>query len=137
VLREQALLNRCGWAGCTQPPLGNAVLCSEHVAAVIEEPLGNFRPFLEMLSFMLNVTLAGNALYHTIHTAVHSGMVTPLLGHDLMRSATASRSGDKVEMTVEKLLASIRPSDQGEFMMHLKRQLLVPERRAARREASG
>jgi hypothetical protein len=137
VIDEQALHHRCGWAGCRQPPLGNAVLCGEHVAAVIEEPLGNFRPFLEMLPFMLNVTIAGNALYHTVHTAVHTGMVNPHLGHDLMRAATASRSGNNVETTIERLLASIRPSDQGEFMMHLKRQLLVPERRSARREAGG
>ena len=128
---------RCGWAGCTEPPLGNAVLCHGHAAALIEEPLGNFREFLEMLPFMLNVTIAGNALYHTIHTAVHTGMLSPLHGHDLMRAATASRYGDKVEATVEKLVASIRPRDQGEFMMHLKRQLLVPERRGARREADG
>jgi hypothetical protein len=127
-------VNRCGWAGCTEPPLRNAVLCTPHAAALIEEPLGNFRPFLEMLPFTMRVTVAGNALYHTVHTAVHIGMFNPYLGHDLMRAAGASRFGDGIEATVEKLLNSIRPSEQGEFMMHLKRQLLVPERRSARRE---
>ena len=126
--------NKCGWAGCTQPPLTTAVLCGAHAAAIIAEPLGNFVPFLEMLPFMLNMSIAGNALYHAVNTAVHIGMFNRYLGHDLMRAASASRDGTGVEETIGKLMASIRPSDQGEFIMHLKRQLLVPERRSARRE---
>lgn len=128
--------NRCGWAGCTQPPLTAAVLCGAHAAAIIAEPLGNFAPFLEMLPFMLNVSITGNALYHAVNTAVHIGMFNRYLGHDLMRAATASRDGTGVEATIAKLAKSVKPSDQGEFMMHLKRQLLVPERRSVRRETA-
>ncbi|MBV8776421.1 MAG: hypothetical protein JO258_04415 [Alphaproteobacteria bacterium] len=131
---EETFVNKCGWAGCSEAPLLNGALCAGHACGLIEAPLRDFRAFLEMLPFTMRVTVAGSALYHTVHTAVHLGLFTPLLGHDLIRAATASRNGDGVENTVEKLLASVRPNDQGEFMMHLKRQLLVPERRAARRE---
>jgi hypothetical protein len=134
VAAEDRLFGKCGWAGCTQPPLASAVLCNAHVAGIIEEPLSNFASFLQMLPFMMNVTIAGNALYHAVHTAVQIGLFNRYLGHDLMRAAGASRGGDGVEATIEKLVASIPASDQGEFMMHLKRQLLVPERRSARRE---
>ena len=131
---EDRLFEKCGWAGCTRPPLASAVLCDAHAAAIIEEPLSDFPAFLQMLPFMLNVAIAGNALYHAVHTAVHIGMFNRYLGHDLMRAATASRWGNEVEATIEKLVASIPTADQGEFMMHLKRQLLVPERRSVRRE---
>ena len=137
--REEILvnLNKCAWAGCTQPSLALGALCGSHAAALIEEPLNNFESFLAMLPFMLNVTIAGRALYHTVHTAVHIGMFNRYLGHDLMRAVGASRDGSGIEATVEKLVKSIPVTDQGEFLMHLKRQLLVPERRLARRETAG
>jgi hypothetical protein len=53
-----------------------------------------------------------------------------------MRAATASRQGNGLETTIEKLTTMIGGREQGELMMHLKRQLIVPERRAARRETS-
>ena len=133
VAEERSSL-RCAWAGCGEPPLSAAVLCGVHAAAVIAEPLSNFVSFLEMLPFTMNISIAGNALYHAVHTAVHIGMFNRYLGHDLMRVAAASRDGTGVETTIAKMVTSIRPSDQGEFIMHLKRQLLVPERRSVRRE---
>ena len=78
--------------------------------------------------------MAGNALYHAVHTAVHVGMFDRAVRHDLMRAATASRGGDGISATIGKLTLSVSPREQGEFMMHLKRQLVVPERRSARRE---
>ena len=134
MAREEILFSKCAWAGCAEPPLALGVLCGSHAAALIEEPLGNFESFLALLPFVLNVTIAGSALYHTVHTTVHIGLFNRYLGHDLMRAAGASRDGRGIEATVEKLVKSIPASDRGEFLMHLKRQLLVPERRLARRE---
>ena len=135
VAGEQELPStQCGWAGCTARRLDYGVVCDAHAVALIQEPLGNFSSFLEMLPFMLNVTIAGRALYHAVDTAVHLGLISAYLGLELMRLATASRNGAGVEMTIARLVTSIRPRDQGEFLMHLKRQLLVPERRGARRD---
>jgi hypothetical protein len=137
VAEQDAIYDhRCGWAGCTHPPLAGSALCGEHVAAIIEEPLSNFTSFLQMLPFTMKVQIAGSALYHAVHAAVHIGLFNRYLGHELMRAVGASRDGNGVETTIEKLLTSIRPNDQGEFLMHLKRQLVVPERRSARREVA-
>jgi hypothetical protein len=131
---ERSILSRCSWGQCSEIELEGSSFCGSHVAEIVREPLDNFMTFLERLPHVVNAETACNALYHAVHAAVHIGMFNRYVGHDLMRAAGASRDGNGVAAIVEKLKATIDAREQGEFMMHLKRQLVVPERRSARRE---
>ena len=133
---EKLLLTTCRWGGCSGLPLRGSPFCEAHVAEIISEPSGNFMPFLRNLPAAVGAAIAGDALYHAIHAAVHIGMFNRHLRHDLIRATSASRDGNGIEATTEKLVAAIGPPEQGEFLMHLKRQLVVPERRFVRREAT-
>lgn len=135
-IAEKSLFNTCRWAGCSATPLEGSPFCEAHVAEIVNEPLSNFAAFLRNLPVAVGAEIAGDALYHAIHAAVHIGMFNRYLGHDLIRAANASRAGGGIETTIDRLAAAIGPSDRGEFIMHLKRQLLVPERRSTRREAT-
>ena len=104
---------------------------------MVQEPLSNFASFIKDLPGILGPDIAENAIYHAVNTAVHVGMFASHSGHDLMRTANSTRNGRTTpEAMIEKLVVAVAPHDQGEFMMHLKRHLLVPERRSARREAT-
>jgi hypothetical protein len=94
-------------------------------------------PFIQNLPINLSDTIAGEAIYQAVHTAVHAGAFNRHLGHDLPRVANASRDGGTITATTAKLVTSINTREQGEFLMHLKRQLIIPERRQTRREAAG
>jgi len=131
---EKSLFDTCRWSGCSTTPLRRSPFCEDHIAEIIAEPLSNFVPFLKELPDAVSPDIAGEALYHAIHAAVHIGMFNRYLGHDLMRAASASRDGTGIEATIDRLATAIRPHERGEFIMHLKRQLIVPERRSARRE---
>ena len=133
---EKLLLDTCRWGGCSGRPLRGSPFCEAHIAEIISEPLGNFMPFLRNLPVVIGADIAGDALYHAIHAAAHVGMFNRHLRHDLIRATSASRDGTGIEATIEKLVAAIGPPEQGEFLMHLKRQLAVPERRFVRREAT-
>jgi hypothetical protein len=134
VTTERSILSRCSWGGCSEIELEGSSFCGAHVAEIVREPLDNFVGFLDRLPAAVNAETACNALYHAVHAAVHIGMFNRYVGHDLLRAAGASRDGNGVAAIVAKLKATIDAREQGEFMMHLKRQLVVPERRAARRE---
>lgn len=137
MVKEQPLFDTCPWAGCQNAPRPGALLCEDHIVTAVQEPLGNFVSFIRDLPSILGPNIAENAIYHAVNTAVHVGMFASHNGHDLMRVANSSRSGrTTLEATIDKLLAAVDPHDQGEFMMHLKRHLLVPERRSVRREAA-
>jgi hypothetical protein len=131
---EKLLLNTCRWNGCSGHLLRGSPFCEAHVAEIISEPLGNFMSFLRNLPVVVGADIAGDALYHAIHAAAHIGMFDRHLRHDLIRATSASRDGNGIEATIEKLVAAIGPPERGEFLMHLKRQLVVPERRVARRD---
>jgi len=133
---EKFLSNTCSWIECSEKTPNGSGFCEIHVSKIIHEPLRNFVPFLKNLSASIDAEVAGNALYHAVHTAVHVGVFNRYVCHDLIRAATASRGGNGIVATIEKLAMTIGAKEQGEFMMHLKRQLIVPERRSARREAS-
>ena len=128
------ILDTCHWQECSEKTLNGALFCGSHTANIIRQPLVNFVPFLNNISSSVDVETMGNALYHAVHTAVHVGMFDRVVRHDLMRVATASRGGSGIGATIEKLVLSVGTREQGEFLMHLKRQLLVPERRSARRD---
>jgi hypothetical protein len=113
------------------------VFCEVHVAELVQEPLADFVPFIQNLPINLSDAIAGEAIYHAVHTAVHAGVFNRLLGHDLLRVANASRDGGTITATIAKLVTSLKVHEQGEFLMHLKRQLIIPERRQARREQAG
>ena len=132
---EKFLLNTCSWVECSEKAFHGSLFCEVHIGSIIREPLYNFVPFLKVLC-AIDPQIAGNALYHAVHAAVHIGTFDRYVVHDLMRAATASRSGNALGSTIEKLTTTIGAREQGELMMHLKRQLIVPERRASRREAS-
>ncbi len=134
---EKSLFDTCRWSGCSHTPLRRSPFCETHIAEIIAEPLSNFVRFLKELPAAVSPEIAGDALYHAIHAAVHIGMFNRYLGHDLMRAASASRDGTGIEASIDKLATAIRPHERGEFVMHLKRQLIVPERRSARREVGG
>jgi len=133
---DRSLSRICHWNDCSQNILRGSPFCETHVANIIREPLNNFATFLKNLPGSVNAETTGNALYHAVHDAVHIGMFNPYVGHDLMRAASASRDGTGVGATVAKLATAIGVAEQGEFMMHLKRQLVLPERRSARREVA-
>lgn len=134
---EQPLFDTCRWARCENAPRPGAALCEDHILKIVHEPLGNFERFLKELPFELSAKVAENALYHAINTAVHVGMFPSRDGHDLMRTANFARSGRAtLDTVIDKILMTVIPRDRGEFMMHLKRHLLVPERRSVRREAA-
>src|SRR5262249_45991517 len=133
---ERSLLNVCRWNECGDKTVGGSPFCELHIADIIREPLGNFASFLKDLAEAVDAEIAGNALYHTVHGAVHIGMFNRYVGHDLLRAVNASRDGTGVAATIDRLAATVGVSDRGEFMMHLKRQLVLPERRSARREAA-
>jgi len=134
---EKTLFDTCRWSECSNTPLKRSRFCEDHLAEIITQPLSNFVPFLRELPASVGAEIAGDALYHAVHAAVHIGMFNRYVGHDLIRAASATRDGDGIETTIDKLAAAIGPPEQGEFIMHLKRQLIVPERRSARREAAG
>jgi hypothetical protein len=137
LVKEHPLFDTCPWARCLNAPRPGALLCESHIVAVVQEPLSNFASFIKDLPGILGPDIAENAIYHAVNTAVHVGMFASHSGHDLMRTANSTRNGrTTLEAMIEKLLAAVVPRDQGEFMMHLKRHLLVPERRSARREAT-
>ena len=127
----------CRWAGCRRFPLAGSELCEVHIAELVQEPLSGFVPFIQNLPINLTDTMAGEAIYQAVHTAVHAGVFNRHLGHDLLRVANASRDGGTITATIAKLVASIRSREQGEFLMHLKRQLIIPERRQTRQEPAG
>jgi hypothetical protein len=133
---EKSLFNTCRWNECAKTPLRRSRFCEDHLAEIIAQPLSNFVPFLRELPAAVGADIAGDALYHAIHAAVHIGMFNRYVGHDLIRAATATRDGNGIEATIDKLIAAIAPHERGEFIMHLKRQLIVPERRSARREVA-
>ena len=133
---REFLSNTCAWLECSQTTLKGSSFCEIHIASVVREPLRNCVSFLKRLPNVIDAKIAGNALYHAVHTAVHTGAFNRFVGHDLMRAATASRGGNGVAATVEKLLTTTGASEQAELTMHLKRQLVIPERRSVRREAA-
>lgn len=133
---EKSLFNTCRWSGCPGRPLRRSPFCEAHIGEIVTEPLSNFVSFLKGLPAAVGSDIAGDALYHAIHAAVHIGMFNRYVGHDLIRAAGATRDGSGIEATIDKLSAAINPHERGEFIMHLKRQLIVPERRTARREAT-
>lgn len=132
---EKFLFNTCSWAECSEKTLHGSLFCEIHIGSIIGESLRKFVSFLKTLC-AIDPPIAGNALYHAVHAAVHLGTFDRYVVHDLMRAATASRSGNGLGTTIEKLTTTLGTREQGELMMHLKRQLIVPERRASRREAS-
>lgn len=135
---ERALFKtgQCHWNECSEKNIGESPFCEGHIAEFIRKPLHNLVPFLKDLATEVNVETVGNALYHAVHSAVHIGMFNRYVGHDLMRAVRTSRDGSGIASTIDKLAATIDSADQGEFMMHLKRQLVLPERRSQRREAA-
>jgi hypothetical protein len=133
---ERQLFKSCSWTECAEKTIGASPFCEIHITDIIREPLQNFVTFLDNLATAVNAETAGNALYHAVHNAVHIGMFNPHVGHNLVRAASASRDGSGVAATIDKLTTTIGIREQGEFMMHLKRQLVLPERRSARREAA-
>lgn len=137
MVKQHPLFDTCPWVSCQNAPRPGAMLCESHIVTVVQEPLSNFASFIKDLPGVLGANIAENAIYHAVNTAVHVGMFASYNGHDLMRAANSSRSGrTTLEATIERLLTAVVPRDRGEFMMHLKRHLLVPERRSARREAT-
>lgn len=134
---EKSLFNTCRWSECSSTPLKRSPFCEAHIAEIIIEPLGNFVSFLKELPAAVGAEIAGDAIYHAIHAAVHIGLFNRYVGHDLIRAASATRDGNGIEATIDRLAAAIGPHERGEFIMHLKRQLIVPERRSARREVAG
>jgi hypothetical protein len=136
VSNEQSLVDPCPWAGCRNAPRPGATLCEDHIVRIVHEPLGDFAAFIKDLPYALTPEIAENAIYHAVNTAVHVGMFAGHNGHELMRTANLYRSGRApLDAMIDRLLQAIVPHDRGEFMMHLKRHLLVPERRSSRREA--
>jgi hypothetical protein len=99
--------------------------------------LSGFVPFIKELAVTVGADMAENAIYHAVNTAVHVGMFASRDGHDLMRMVNFARTGRAtLETMIDKVLMTVIPRDQGEFMMHLKRHLLVPERRSVRTETA-
>jgi hypothetical protein len=137
VRSERPFEDICRWAGCRRFPLVGSSLCEVHIAELVQEPLSDFVQFIQNLPINLTDALAGEAIYQAVHTAVHAGVFNRHLGHDLLRVANASRDGGTLTATIDKLVTSTRPREQGEFLIHLKRQLIIPERRQSRREAAG
>ena len=130
---EKRIVSTCHWRECSEKPLTGSLFCRSHAANIIRQPLSDFVVFLNNIFSSVDAETVGHVLYHAVHTGVHVGMFGRGIRHDLMRVATASRGGNGVRTTIEKLMA-VSTREQGEFMMHLKRQLVVPERRSARRE---
>src|SRR5215469_11805734 len=126
------LTNTCAWTECPKKTLDGSSFCEVHIVNIIREPLSNCAPFLKRIPSMINAEIAGNALYHAVHTAVHTGAFNRYVGHDLIRAANASRGGNGVTATIEKIVTTTGAHEQSELMMHLKRQLVVPERRSSR-----
>jgi hypothetical protein len=96
VRSERPFDDICRWAGCRRFPLTGSVFCEVHVAELVQEPLADFVPFIQNLPINLTDAIAGEAIYHAVHTAVHAGVFNRLLGHDCCGwrtpRATAARS---------------------------------------------
>jgi hypothetical protein len=83
--------------------------------------LSGFVPFIKELAVTVGADMAENAIYHAVNTAVHVGMFASRDGHDLMRMVNFARTGRAtLETMIDKVLMTVIPRDQGEFMMHLK-----------------
>ena len=134
---EHTLFEPCPWAGCRNAPRPGAVLCEDHIVKIVHEPLSDFATFIKDLPYALGAEIAESSIYHAVNTAVHVGMFAGHSGHELMRTANSYRTGRApLDVMIDRLLQTIVPHDRGEFMMHLKRHLLVPERRSMRRDAA-
>ena len=134
ALDKDLRVNPCHWDDCSSAALAGSGFCEAHIAKIVCEPLDNFVPFLKSLPNILGTKTLAKALYYAVHTAVHIGVFNRHLGHDLMRSANGALNGKEVQAIIEKLAGATSPREQGEFMMQLKRQLVVPDRRSTRRE---